>query len=98
MFQAVIFQQYSFYIDPYVKVYMLHRHRRLDKWKSTTRRNTLAPVFNEPFEFDITGMDVRDICLEIFVMDHDRFRKNDVIGIVYVGLHVPSAPILEHIR
>ena len=83
-------------IDPYVKVYMLHKHRRLDKWKSTTRKNTLTPVFNEPFEFDITGMNVRDVCLEIFIMDHDRFRKNDVIGIVYVGLHVPSDSGTSH--
>lgn len=82
--------------DPYVKMYMLHRHRRLDKWKSTTRKNTLAPVFNESFEFDITGMDVKDICLEIFIMDHDRFRKNDVIGIVYVGLHVPGESGAAH--
>lgn len=82
--------------DPYVKVYMLHKQRRLDKWKSTTRKNTLAPVFNEPFEFDITGMDVKDVCLEIFIMDHDRFRKNDVIGIVYVGLHGPSDSGTSH--
>lgn len=60
------------------------------KWKSEVKRSTLAPVFNEAFEFDITGMDTTDINLEVFIMDHDRFRKNDVIGMVYIGPNVPS--------
>ena len=93
---AFVHMYYFENTDPYVKVYMLHKHRRLDKWKSTTKKNTLSPVFNEPFEFDMTGMDMRDVCLEIFIMDHDRFRKNDVIGIVYVGLHVPSDSGTSH--
>ena len=62
----------------------------MTKWKSTVKKGTLAPVFNEAFQFDITGMDAQDVNLEVFVMDHDRFRKNDVIGMVYIGPKCPS--------
>ena len=36
--------------DPYVKVYILHKGKKHDKWKSTIKRNTLLPIFNEPFQ------------------------------------------------
>lgn len=79
-----------------MKVYLLHKQKRVSKWKSATKRGTLAPVFNEIFEFDITGMDPNDVNVEVFVMNHDRFRRNDVLGIVYVGANVPSELGVAH--
>ena len=71
--------------DPYVKVYILHKGKKHDKWKSTIKRNTLLPIFNEPFQFDISNLNVLDLSLEFVVMDYDRFSKDDLVGQVLVG-------------
>ena len=74
-----------FVTDPYVKVYILHKGKKHDKWKSTVKRNTLLPIFNEPFQFEISNLNVLDLSLEIVVMDYDRFSSDDVVGQVLVG-------------
>ena len=74
--------------DPYVKIYMLHKNKRMFKGKTSVKRHTLTPVFNESFEFDTTAMDIDDITLEIFVMDYSRFGHNDIMGEVSIGGHV----------
>jgi len=74
--------------DPYVKVYVVHKGRKHSKWKSTIKKNTLLPVFNEPFQFDISNLNIQDISLEFVVMDYDRFSKDSIVGHVQVG---PSA-------
>jgi len=76
--------------DPYVKVYLIHRGKRQAKWKTSIKRSTLLPVFNEPFQFDIVDMNLKNVHLEILVMDHDRFRRNDIIGVVYIGPNSPQ--------
>ena len=78
--------------DPYVKVYLVYQGRRIAKWKSSIKRNTLAAVFNEPFQFDLERMDIEKVSLEVLVMDYDRFSRNDIIGIVLLGgsVHYPS--------
>lgn len=77
---------YSF-TDPYVKVHLVHKGVRQAKWKTSVKRNSLTPVFNESFQFNISEMDVSDISLEFVVMDYDRFSRNDLIGVAYVGRH-----------
>ena len=74
--------------DPYVKVYLVYQGRRVVKWKSTVKRNTLVAVFNEPFQFDLEKKDINHVGLEIVVMDYDRFTRNDYIGTVLLGANV----------
>ena len=76
--------------DPYVKLYLVHKGKRQSKWKTTIKRNTLLPVFNEPFQFDVKDMDLKNLHLEVLVMDHDRFRRNDIMGVVYIGPNSPQ--------
>ena len=33
-------------------------------------------------------MDIRDVIMEAFVMDHDRFYRNTVVGMVTLGSNV----------
>ena len=62
--------------------------KRRTKWKTSTKKNTLLPIFNETFVFDVSGMNVRDITMEIAVMDYDRFSRNDIMGTVHIGENV----------
>lgn len=73
-------------IDPYVKIRLYHGRKVIDKWKTSIKRKTLIPVFNESFEFDIPGISIEEISMEILMMDYDRFSKDDVVGIIHLGL------------
>lgn len=78
------------FTDPYVKVYVISENKRVTKWKTEVKKNTLVPIYNESFQFDISGMDIRQVSLEIWVMDYDWFSRNDKMGVVYVGANSPQ--------
>ena len=59
--------------DPYVKVSLICDGRRLKKRKTTTKKNTLNPVYNEAIIFDIPPENVEQVSLSIMVMDYDRW-------------------------
>ena len=82
--------------DPYVKICMLHKGRQTHKWKSSTKRSTLNPIFNEAFLFDISGMDIKDIALDVLMMEYDRFSRDSVVGMVYLGHNVPHSTGKQH--
>lgn len=47
--------------------------RRLKKRKTSTKRNTLNPVYNEAIVFDVPPENIEQISLLIAVMDYDRW-------------------------
>ncbi|XP_018620955.2 synaptotagmin-9-like isoform X2 [Scleropages formosus] len=59
--------------------------RRLKKRKTSTKRNTLNPVYNEAIVFDVPPENIDQISLLIAVMDYDRVGHNEVIGVCRVG-------------
>ncbi|XP_010161473.2 synaptotagmin-9, partial [Antrostomus carolinensis] len=71
--------------DPYVKVSLMCEGRRLKKRKTSTKRNTLNPVYNEAIVFDVPPENIDQINLSIAVMDYDRVGHNEVIGVCQVG-------------
>ncbi|XP_035002931.1 synaptotagmin-10 isoform X2 [Hippoglossus stenolepis] len=71
--------------DPYVKVYLICDGRRLKKRKTTTKKSTLNPVYNEAIIFDIPPENVEQVSLSIMVMDYDRVGHNEVIGVCRAG-------------
>lgn len=46
--------------------------RRLKKRKTSIKRNTLNPVYNEAIVFDVPPESIDQIHLSIAVMDYDR--------------------------
>ncbi|KAL4641980.1 synaptotagmin-9 [Arapaima gigas] len=76
--------------DPYVKVSLMCDGRRLKKRKTSTKRNTLNPVYNEAIVFDVPPENIDQISLLIAVMDYDRVGHNEVIGVCRVGNEAES--------
>ncbi|ROJ25251.1 Synaptotagmin-9 [Anabarilius grahami] len=63
--------------DPYVKVSLMCDGRRLKKRKTSTKRNTLNPVYNEAIVFDVPPENIDQISLLVAVMDYDRCTSNN---------------------
>lgn len=76
--------------DPYVKVWLMHKDKRVEKKKTVVMKRCLNPVFNESFPFDVPAHVLRETTIIITVMDKDRLSRNDVIGKVSPSLFVAS--------
>ena len=59
--------------DPYVKVSLMCSGKRLKKRKTTRKRGTLQPVYNEALVFDVPPDSAEVVGLLIAVVDYDRY-------------------------
>ncbi len=66
---------------------VLYKGKRLQKWKSSVKRDTLIPVFDrdESFQFGVKGLDLRSVVLQVVVMEHDWFFRDHHVGTVLIG-------------
>uniref|UniRef100_A0A674N3B4 Synaptotagmin-7 n=1 Tax=Takifugu rubripes TaxID=31033 RepID=A0A674N3B4_TAKRU len=71
--------------DPYVKVWLMHKDKRVEKKKTVVMKRCLNPVFNESFPFDVPAHVLRETTIIITVMDKDKLSRNDVIGKIYLS-------------
>lgn len=70
------FDKFSLYCvltfsDPYVKASLVCEGRRLKKRKTSIKKNTLNPTYNEALVFDIPNENIENVSLIIAVMDYD---------------------------
>ncbi|CAL8324778.1 unnamed protein product [Gadus morhua 'NCC'] len=71
--------------DPYVKIHLMQNGKRMKKKKTTTKKHTLNPYFNESFSFEVTFEQLEKVQLAVTVLDYDKIGKNDAIGKVLLG-------------
>lgn len=62
-----------FFLDPYVKVSLMCEGKRIKKRKTSVKKNTLNPVYNEALVFDVPQENVDDVYLVVKVIDYDRW-------------------------
>ncbi|XP_057637110.1 synaptotagmin-5-like [Chionomys nivalis] len=77
--------------DPYVKVHLLQGGKKVRKKKTTIKKNTLNPYYNEAFSFEVPCDQVQKVQVELTVSDCDKLGKNEAIGRVAVGAAVCGA-------
>ena len=74
-----------------------HYDTKVYKFKTSVKNKTLAPVYNEPFSYQILEeMSMDKVTVSFFVIDYDLAKRNDVIGVVNVGRKVTSKLGREH--
>ncbi|KAK0072546.1 hypothetical protein PV325_011230, partial [Microctonus aethiopoides] len=71
--------------DPYVKIYLLCQGKRIKKKKTTVKKNTLFPVYNESLVFDVPADNVEDVSLIVKVIDYDRIGSDELMGCTAIG-------------
>jgi len=73
------------FVDPYVKIWLLHEGKKVEKKKTATKEKTLNPTFDESFVFDVPYERIRATSISVCVMDYDRMGRNELIGQVVLG-------------
>uniref|UniRef100_A0A3B3ZPP7 C2 domain-containing protein n=1 Tax=Periophthalmus magnuspinnatus TaxID=409849 RepID=A0A3B3ZPP7_9GOBI len=71
--------------DPYVKIVLQQNGKRIKKKKTTVKKNTLNPYFNESFSFEIPFEQIQKVQVVIMVFDYDKLGSNDPIGGTFMG-------------
>ncbi|KAM4573527.1 synaptotagmin-1-like [Odontesthes bonariensis] len=71
--------------DPYVKIHLMQNGKRLKKKKTTIKKHTLNPYYNESFSFEVTCEQIEKVQIAVTVLDYDKIGKNDAIGKVLMG-------------
>ncbi|XP_007456217.1 PREDICTED: synaptotagmin-2 isoform X1 [Lipotes vexillifer] len=71
--------------DPYVKIHLMQNGKRLKKKKTTVKKKTLNPYFNESFSFEIPCEQIQKVQVVVTVLDYDKLGKNEAIGKIFVG-------------
>uniref|UniRef100_A0A672Y9B4 Synaptotagmin n=2 Tax=Sphaeramia orbicularis TaxID=375764 RepID=A0A672Y9B4_9TELE len=71
--------------DPYVKIHLMQNGKRLKKKKTTIKKNTLNPYYNESFSFEVPCEQIEKVQVAVTVLDYDKIGKNDAIGKLLLG-------------
>ncbi|XP_060597970.1 synaptotagmin-1-like isoform X1 [Ruditapes philippinarum] len=71
--------------DPYVKISLMQNGKRVKKKKTTIKKCTLNPYYNESFTFEVPFEQIQKVTLIITVVDYDRIGTSEPIGRVLLG-------------
>ncbi|CAF0900473.1 unnamed protein product [Adineta ricciae] len=71
--------------DPYVKLAIMMNGKRLKKKKTSIKKCTLNPYYNESFTFEVPFEQIQKIQLLVTVVDYDRIGTSEPIGKVLLG-------------
>ncbi|KFQ18379.1 Synaptotagmin-like 2, partial [Merops nubicus] len=72
--------------DPYVKTYLLPEKYRLGKRKTSVKKKTFNPVYNEILRYKIEKSLLKSQSLNISVWHNDTFGRNSFLGEVELDL------------
>ncbi|XP_043940076.1 double C2-like domain-containing protein beta isoform X2 [Protopterus annectens] len=75
------------YSDPFVKIYLRPDMGKKSKYKTSVKKKTLNPEFNEEFFYEIRHDELAKKTLDISVWDYDLGMSNDFIGGVQLGIN-----------
>ncbi|XP_070496414.1 synaptotagmin 1 isoform X1 [Chironomus tepperi] len=81
--------------DPYVKIAIMQNGKRLKKKKTSIKKCTLNPYYNESFSFEVPFEQIQKVNLVVTVVDYDRIGTSEPIGKVVLGYNA-SGTELRH--
>ena len=83
--------------DPFVRVSLLSGGKRTKKKRTSTKRNSSNPVWNEALVFNIRGKDcLGDVQLELTMFSENLLGKDEMMGKLVVGEQVKRVEHTAH--
>ncbi|XP_028967744.1 synaptotagmin 1 [Galendromus occidentalis] len=79
--------------DPYVKIVLMMNGKRLKKKKTSIKKCTLNPYYNESFSFEVPFEQIQKVQLVVTVVDYDRIGTSDPIGKVTLGCNATGTEL-----
>ena len=79
--------------DPYVKIVLMMNGKRLKKKKTSIKKCTLNPYYNESFSFEVPFEQIQKVQLVVTVTDYDRIGTSDPIGKVVLGCNATGTEL-----
>jgi len=79
--------------DPYVKLSIIQNGKRLKKKKTSIKKCTLNPYYNESFTFEVPFEQIQKVQLMITVVDYDRIGTSEPIGKVVLGCNATGTEL-----
>ncbi|XP_070544656.1 synaptotagmin-1-like isoform X2 [Ptychodera flava] len=77
--------------DPYVKLSVYMGGKRMKKKKTSIKKRTLNPYYNESFVFEVPFEQIQKVTLVVTVVDYDRMGSSEPIGKVVLGCNASGA-------
>ena len=71
--------------DPYLKITLVHFEKPIKSKKTSIKKNTIDPVFNESLSFNVTPQQLENTSLVLSVWDHNSKSKDDFVGRIVLG-------------
>ncbi|KAL8607333.1 hypothetical protein ACOMHN_039483 [Nucella lapillus] len=71
--------------DPYLKITQVHFEKPVKSKKTSIKKNTIDPVFNESLSFNVTPQQLDNTSLVVSVWDYNSKSKDDFVGRVVLG-------------
>ena len=84
------------FLDPFVKVTLVHLEKPVKTKKTTFKKNTLDPVFNESISFNITPQQLDTTSLVITIWDYNSKSKDDFVGRIVLGKYATGPHESSH--
>lgn len=79
--------------DPYVKLSLMMNGKRLKKKKTSIKKCTLNPYYNESFTFEVPFEQIQKVQLAVTVVDYDRIGTSEPIGKVILGCNATGTEL-----
>lgn len=83
------------YSDPYVKCYLKPDVHKKSKRRTSVKKKTLNPEYNEEFVYDISHHELAKKSLELTVWDYDVGKSNDFIGGVTMDINASGSALMH---
>lgn len=77
--------------DPFARVSLLHDGKKIKRKKTSVRKNTVNPVWNEALVFQVRADMLPKVSLEVMVMDYDLIGHSELIGRCILGRDLPGS-------
>ncbi|XP_041362689.1 synaptotagmin-17-like [Gigantopelta aegis] len=71
--------------DPFVKISLVIFEKPTKTKKTSCKKNTIDPVFNESVSFNVTSQQLDTTSVVISVWDHNSKRKDEFVGRIVLG-------------